>query len=167
MEILARFCVAYCLIMIFLLLDLVSFNVPFFHEIRPSLTLMLLFYWGIYRPSMTPTWLAFVLGLFIDLVSGVPLGLNALLFVAVAYVIQSQRKIFMGQPFLSVYFGFALVSFGVKTLQWMIFCLVGMKWVAIDTVMGAVLLGVAFFPVAFLLMNVTHKILPHDVSVMK
>jgi len=116
---------------------------------------------------MVPAWFAFALGILIDLVSGLPLGLNALLFVMVARVIQDQRKIFMGQPFFSVYFGYTLVSVGVEIMQWGIFCMVGMKWVAIEPALGAVLLGVAFFPLAFLLMNITHKILPHDMSVMK
>lgn len=116
---------------------------------------------------MMPPWLAFILGLLIDIVSGLPLGLNALLYVIIARIIQNQRKIFMGQLFLSVYVGYALVSAGVAALEWAIFCLVGFEIVSFKPVMGSILLGFAFFPVAFLLMNVTHKILPHDASVMK
>lgn len=167
LEIFARFCSAYCLLAVFLMLDMISFNVPYFNEIRPSFTLMALFYWSIYRPSMVPSWLAFLLGLLIDIVSGLPLGLNALLYVIVARIIQSQRKIFMGQVFLSIYIGYVLASAGVAVLEWAIFCLIGFEIVAFKPVMGSMLLGFAFFPVAFLLMNATHKILPHDVSMMK
>lgn len=167
LEILARFCSAYCLLSVFLMLDMISFNVPYFNEIRPSFTLMALFYWSIYRPSMVPSWLAFLLGLLIDIVSGLPLGLNALLYVIVARIIQSQRKIFMGQVFLSIYIGYVLASAGVAALEWAIFSLIGFEIVAFKPVMGSMLLGFAFFPVAFLLMNATHKILPHDVSMMK
>ena len=167
LEIFARFCVAYCLIVVFLMLDMISFNVPYFNEIRPSFTLMALFYWSIYRPSMVPPWLAFFLGLLIDIISGLPLGLNALLYVMVARIIQNQRKIFMGQLFVSIYIGYVLVSTGLATLEWGIFCLSGFEIVSFKPVMGSILLGFAFFPVAFLLMNGTHKILPHDASMMK
>lgn len=167
LEIFARFCVAYSLVVVFLMLDMISFNVPYFNEIRPSFTLMALFYWSIYRPSMVPSWLAFFLGLLVDIVSGLPLGLNALLYVIVARIIQSQRKIFMGQVFLSVYIGYVLVSSGAAALEWAIFCLIGFEIVAFKPVMGSILLGFAFFPLAFLLMNMTHKILPHDMSMMK
>ncbi len=167
LEIFARFCGAYCLIAVFLMLDMISFNVPYFNEIRPSFIVMALFYWSIYRPSMVPPWLAFLWGLLIDIVSGLPLGLNALLYVILARIIQNQRKIFMGQIFLSIYIGYVLVSAGVATLEWALFCLVGFEIVSFKPVMGSILLGFAFFPLAFLLMNVTHKILPHDASMMK
>lgn len=159
-EIFSRFCGVYALIAIFILADVISFQIPFFQDIRPSFTLMALFYWSIYRPTLTPPLFAFAVGLFIDMLSGLPLGLHAALFVMVHYLVSGQRKMFMGQPFITVFFGYCFVGSVMASLQWLLYGLVTHSWVPFMPVMGMAALGIAFFPVALLLMNASHKLLP-------
>lgn len=166
LEILARFCGAYALILGFILADLIAFQIPYFQNVRPCFTVMALFYWSIYRPTLMPTWLAFIIGILIDLLSGLPVGMNAMSYVIVQYLVSGQRKMFMGQPFISVFFGYALVSGVVVLLQWIIFGIVTQIWVPVLPVFGMGLLGIAFFPIALLMMNATHKILPIESSAM-
>ena len=44
---------------------------------RPDIVLVGLFYWRLYRPDRCTIQLAFAMGILIDIISGVPLGLNA------------------------------------------------------------------------------------------
>lgn len=44
---------------------------------RPDIVLICLFYWRLYRPDRCTVSLTFAIGILIDAVSGVPLGLNA------------------------------------------------------------------------------------------
>lgn len=161
-DLLARFCLVYVLLCAFILLDMISFDVSLFTEMRPAFTLMCLFYWSVFRPSLMPVWLAFVIGLLIDSVAGLPLGLNALIFVIVSRAVQTQRKLFMGQNFMTVYFGFTVIAVAAGMLQWGVFSLVAFHMAPPMPVIGSTVLGLAFFPFAFLLMHAVHKILPMD-----
>lgn len=159
-EIFARFCGVYALIAVFVLADIISFQIPFFQDVRPSFTLMVLFYWSIYRPTLTPPLFAFGVGIAIDLLSGLPIGLHAVLFVLVHYLVSGQRKMFMGQPFITVFFGYCFVASVMSAMQWILYGLVSHIWVPMEPVIGMWLLGIVFFPVALLLMNASHKLLP-------
>lgn len=163
-EIFARFCGVYALVAAFILADVISFQIPFFQDIRPSFTLMALFYWSIYRPTLTPPLFAFAVGILIDLLSGLPVGLHAVLFVMVHYLVSGQRKMFMGQPFITVFFGYCFVAAAITGVQWLLYGLVTHSWVPLMPVMGMAALGIAFFPVALLLMNASHKLLPFEHS---
>lgn len=44
---------------------------------RPDVVLIGLFYWRLYRPDRCTVPLAFTIGILVDVISGVPLGLNA------------------------------------------------------------------------------------------
>ncbi len=102
-----------------------------------------------------------------DLLSGLPVGLNGFLFVMVQRIVTDQRRIFMGQPFLSVFFGYCVVVSGVHVMQWGVFCLVSAAIIPFMPIAGTIVLGIVFFPLALLLMNATHKILPYAAQGMK
>jgi rod shape-determining protein MreD len=110
-------------LLIFLLLVLSSF--PFklghFGEIRPSFMLMAVYYWAIMRPATLSPIATFIVGLAFDLMGGFPLGLNALTLVLAQWVTRSQRKFLLGQSFIVIWMGLALVSLGAGLLQWLLY----------------------------------------------
>ena len=163
-EIMARFCVPYSLIFMFWILDMISLNIPYFQDVQPSFMLMVLFYWSIYRPTLIPGLFVFIMGLVLDLVSGFPVGLHALLFVLIQRIITDQRKVFSGQPFWTVLFGYCLVSAFFNLVIYCIFGLVQGEFIALEPVLTTILLGIIFFPFVSLIMHLTHKVLPHEDS---
>jgi len=96
---------------IILILVMVFFSIRSF-ELSELITLQLLlvlhplYYFIIYRPSLFPAWLAFLLGFAIDLVGGSLLGLNAFLLVFASLVISRQRRYLLSQPFATQWAGF-------------------------------------------------------------
>ncbi len=50
----------------------------------PNLALMGVLAWAMLQPGLMPPWLGFVIGVLADLLSGVPLGVNATLFAVAA-----------------------------------------------------------------------------------
>lgn len=158
----ARFCVPYTLIFVFWVLDMISLNIPYFQDVQPSFMLMFLFYWSIYRPTLIPSWLVFIMGLMLDLISGFPVGLQALLFVLIQRVITDQRKVFSGQPFWTVFFGYCLVAMFFNVTQYFVFGMLQGEFIKLEPVMATILLSVIFFPFVSLIMHLTHKILPFD-----
>ncbi|KAA8732710.1 rod shape-determining protein MreD [Acinetobacter qingfengensis] len=53
---------------------------------RPSIMLLVMLFWIMCQPAWCGVWFAFVLGIFTDLLMEMPLGVNALCFISIAFV---------------------------------------------------------------------------------
>lgn len=102
------------------LLTVVPYNVPGLAVVTPSLAMMAVFYWSIYRPDLLPATAAFLVGLTQDALGGGPLGLTALVLVLVHGVVVSQRRVFVGKSFFVAWWGFAIVAAGAFALSWLL-----------------------------------------------
>jgi rod shape-determining protein MreD len=87
-------------------------RVPDYAFLAPGFVLMAVFYWTVHRPDLMRPWGAFLVGLFDDVLTGAPLGLNALVFVLMHGAIVAQHRFFRDKPFVLVWFAFAIVAFG-------------------------------------------------------
>lgn len=139
-----RLVVPYIFIIFLFLLDLIPFHIPPFGEIRPCFSIMAIFYWSVYRPTLIPNWFVFLLGLMLDLVSGLPLGLNAFIFLLTYWIISDQRRVFVGQPFITIMLGFALVLSVSNIMRWVLFSLVSGAWPPFMPVLGIILSGLFY-----------------------
>jgi rod shape-determining protein MreD len=160
LDVFLKSCVPYVALLLCVLADIVSFDIPTYQNIRPSFSLMGLFYWSIFRPSVVPVWLAFLIGIVLDVMSGYPAGMNALFFSIILLVLGDQRRIFLRQSFLTVYLGFALVLVLFYGGQWLIFSGIAGTFLPFSPALGAMALSLLFFPVVSLVMNMCHKISP-------
>ena len=55
---------------------------------RPLFMLMIMLFWILCQPSWTGVWFAFAVGIFTDLLRDAPLGMNALSFVLITFVVR-------------------------------------------------------------------------------
>lgn len=156
----SRLGVAYFGIAIFFLLNVVFLGFPYMQGIETPLLLMVIYYWSVYRPTLIPIWFVFCLGLLFDLLSALPLGLTAFGFVLVNIVVTDQRMFLMGQPYITLWFGFFLVTLAQSFMQWAIFGLLHFQWSNIDTILASSILGSLFFPIGSLFLHMIHKVLP-------
>ncbi|MCW5730286.1 MAG: rod shape-determining protein MreD [Alphaproteobacteria bacterium] len=101
-----------------ILLALLPFGLPQFSSVMPLLSVIAVYYWGVYRPDLLPAWAAFALGLVEDALSGGPLGLMALVLALVQGVCVSQRRFLAGAGFVVGWSGFALVAGGAALFIW-------------------------------------------------
>lgn len=93
-------------------LSVVPVALPSYHLLAPDFVLMAVFYWTVHRPDLMRSWTVFVIGLLDDVLSGMPLGVNALILVLVHGAILSQHRVFRGKSFGLVWWGFALIAPG-------------------------------------------------------
>lgn len=156
----ARFCVVYLLMLILLIFNMIFFYTPLSISIEAPLILMVVYYWSIYRPILLPPLLVFLTGLCVDLISGYPVGLSSFLFLISRQVISEQRLFLAGQPFLVIWLGFILLSLCIAFLQWFLFGLINFYWLSLMPTIISSLFGILFFPVIFVLLNLSHRILP-------
>lgn len=155
-----RLVLAQCVTLFILCLSLVSFSIPLTGEVRPHLLLAAIFYWSVYRPTLIPPWYVFVLGLLVDVLSGIPLGLNAFILVAVHWVVRTQRVYLMGQSFLGLWMGFAVTCFLSFSAQWSLFVLVTQSLVPAGPSLASAALTILVFPLVSLFLVLIHRILP-------
>lgn len=133
------------------------FRIGDFGEIRPSFMVMAVYYWAIMCPPMLSPVAAFISGAIFDLITGCPLGLNALTLVVVQWLTRAQRKFLLGQPFLVMWAGLGLVTVGAGVLQWALVSLFNWAVLPLEPTLISALLTTAIFPVAVLPLSLFNK----------
>ncbi|MDB2683110.1 rod shape-determining protein MreD [Alphaproteobacteria bacterium] len=124
------------------------------------LVLITLYYWFLYRPTLIPLWLTFVIGIIMDALTGVPLGLNTLIFVLLRLVITDQRRFLMAQTFPVVWLIFCVILVAYHVIQWLLQSFVLMTILPWHD-LGTYLIGsVMLFPLLTLFLHLTHKMWP-------
>jgi len=98
----------------------VPLHIPGSSVLIPAVTLVSVYYWTIFRPDLMPAPAVFAIGLFQDVLSGTPLGVNALVLLLVFAVVLGQRRFFLGKSFLVMWWGFVLIVAGALACTWMI-----------------------------------------------
>lgn len=157
LRVVGRWGLALAVIILFMLLSTVPFRLAHLGEVRPAFMLMAVYYWSILRPS--PPAVVFVIGLILDLVSNYPFGLQALILVAAQTLTGSQRKFLLGQSFLVIWAGFALVALAAGLIQWGVFSLFESAWMTVKPMLISTVLSSFLFPVVVLPLAAMHKAL--------
>ena len=138
----------------------VPLQLPYVGAIAPYLTLAAVYYWAVFRPDLFGYGSAFCLGLFADIVSGGPLGLGALVLVAVQGVSVTQRRFFLGKPFHILWWGFAVIAPVAMLLTWLLASIYSGMFLAIGPVVLQAIVTVALFPAVAWLLGRCHALLP-------
>lgn len=128
------------------LVGMVPLRLPLYAPVAPALALMAVYYWSIHRPDLLRPSAVFLIGLLQDLLSGSPLGLNALVLLAVHWVVLNQRRYFLTGTFALMWFGFGLVVLGAAFLQWAAHSSLNATLLRFDTALGQAMLTLALFP---------------------
>ena len=93
----------------------------------PLLPIIPIFYWGMTHAREMPFWFVFVLGLVMDAVMGMPLGLSSLLYIVFLMLLHAQRKYIHKEGFLIKWGYFAGLLGAVCMLNWLILTLLNSK----------------------------------------
>lgn len=101
-------------------IGLIPLRVVSIGDIAPSLPIISVFYWTLYRPDLLPVAAVFAIGLLHDALAGTPFGLHAAVFVAAHGFIQTQRRFLHGKPFLLVWLAFVLVALLAELVGWLL-----------------------------------------------
>jgi len=103
-----------------LVISRLPFGIEGLESAMPLLTLIACYYWTIYRPNLMPSIALFFLGVLQDLLTGGPLGLMALVLLLVHWVVDAQRRVFLGKSFVVGWWGFGLIALGAEGVIWML-----------------------------------------------
>lgn len=126
---------------------MVRLHLPDYDTIAPSLALMAVYYWAIHRPDLLRPSMAFAIGLLHDLLSGAPLGMNALILVLAHWVVVTQRRFFLANSFLLLWWGFALIVLGAAFVQWLAFSVLHAQVLAPNAALFQAMMTLSLFPI--------------------
>jgi rod shape-determining protein MreD len=143
----ARHLLPCALTLAMLIVGVVPLHIPAFESVAPSMPLIAVFYWSLYRPDLMPAWAAFVLGLLQDSFVGLPLGVSACVLIAVHAAASTQRRFFVGKSFGVVWLGFAVVASVALALSWVLTCIYYGALLAPGAVLFQALITIGVFPV--------------------
>lgn len=163
----SRLLLAQGVIALFLLLNVVSFSMPHAGDFKPFFLLMVVYYWAIYRPTVMPVGYTFALGLILDFLADLPLGLSALVLVALQTIVRRSRLFLMGQPYVTVWLGFGILSIGYTAAFWLLMSIKNLSFVPASSLVQmlvACALSVLLFPVASIILQGVHRLLPVDTN---
>ena len=111
------------LTVLILLFSISPTYIPGYSGVRPCITLIPVFYWAVCRPQDFTISNAFMTGLFLDLLDGVPLGVNTVVFTLFYFITQRQYRYLIGRLFSFVWLYFAVLAFGAYVLKWLLISL--------------------------------------------
>ena len=86
---------------------------------RPEYMLLVMMFWVLCQPTWCGVWFAFATGMFLDLLVGAPLGLNALSFVIISFVTRFLTREKRILSFLHIWIIVGLASVVHLLLQWL------------------------------------------------
>jgi rod shape-determining protein MreD len=128
------------------LVGMMPVRIPYFVAVTPLLVLTSVYYWTIHRPDLLRPAVMFGIGLLQDILTGAPLGLNALVLLAAHGIVVTQRRFFLASTFALMWFGFTLVAVGAGFLEWAIVSVFNATLMRVDAVVAQTVLTLALFP---------------------
>lgn len=117
---LARDLTPFTLTFILVVISAIPFHIPGFAQVAPLFPMIGIYFWAVYRPDLMPTYAVFLIGVLHDFLTGLPVGISALVFLVVLGVAIAQRTFFFGKSFIIVWLGFILVAAGAIFLEWIL-----------------------------------------------
>jgi len=145
------------------LLSVLPLRFPDYAAVAPLLALAGLYYWTIYRPDLLPPVAIFGCGVVLDLLSGAPLGVTALVLLLSRVVVLPQRRFFVDRLFPFVWGGFTLLAAAAIAFLWLLGGLLESAMLDMRAAALQWVLTVATFPcVSYLLMRTQRSFLARD-----
>lgn len=148
------------------LLSAVPTRLPMLDLVAPSLSLIAVYYWTIYRPDLLNGLFILLLGLLQDLLIGTPPGVSSFVLLLAYLMVISQRRFFHGKSFSVVWWGFMLVALCGAAVTWIANVILAMAWIDPTGPSISMLLTILLYPPFAALLSQAHKLVPaRDVEV--
>lgn len=142
------------------LLSVTPLPIPSYGAVAPALPMIAIYYWATHRPDLLPFTVVFVAGLLLDILAGGPLGLHSFVFLICHFLVVTQRRLLVGQPFLFLWCGFVVVQLLATFLEWMAFGIYANDIQSIGPALISGMITMALFPmIAWLLLQMQRGLL--------
>ena len=145
----ADFCrsgIPFAVSVLLILAAVLPYGLPKSSLAAPVLALISVYYWSLFRPELMPAGAAFLLGLLVDVLSGGPPGLNALVLILVHWAASGQRRALAGKSFAVGWLGYLLIAGGAAILNWFVASVFHVTVIESVTLLVSHAIGTAAYP---------------------
>lgn len=127
--------------------------------VMPMLVLMSVYFWSLHRTDLLPATAVFAIGLFQDILAGLPMGLNAFILLGVYGLCVSQRRFFYNKSFAVIWWGFMVVAAAAQLIEWALMSIFLETFVSLEPVSFRYFMTVALYPpVAWLFVRIQRSL---------
>jgi rod shape-determining protein MreD len=145
-----------CTVLLMLLAEL-PFGFAAQTTLMPALTLGCVWFWSLYRPSAMPPLLVFGIGLLLDLLGYLPLGVGVLtLLCAHGAAIRWQRSL-TPQRFTLVWLAYLPIAVVVAAMTWALTALLTFRLIPIGPAVFLAALSTALYPLLAIPLGRAHR----------
>jgi rod shape-determining protein MreD len=156
-DIAARRLAPLLLTLVLVVLSQVPMQLPAALPISPAFAVISIYFWGLHQPDVLPAPAVFAVGLFQDILGGLPIGLNAFMLLVLYGLVVSQRRYFFGKSFIVLWWGFAMVAIVTGFLEWAMMSILSGRILAVLPVAVEQLTTAALYPVVAYIFVLTHR----------
>lgn len=93
-------------------------HIPGLNHVMPMLHVIPMFYWGMNHAREMPYWFVFALGIVLDAVMGMPMGITSLVYIMFLMLLHAQRKYIHREGFVVKWGYFAILLGSTVSLNW-------------------------------------------------
>ncbi|MCB1971484.1 MAG: rod shape-determining protein MreD [Geminicoccaceae bacterium] len=128
--------------------------------IMPSLLVCVVFYWTISRPDLLGIVWIFVLGMVIDGIGGMPLGLTSLVFLVARNMLMPRERFLSTTSFIVIWASFVVAATAVLGMRWVVACIWYGQLFELRPMVLELALTVAVYPVVSYSLGSIRELLP-------
>jgi rod shape-determining protein MreD len=147
LDIAARVSFPACITILLMLLTQAPLGLPEQAASLPAVALGCVWFWSVFRPNAMPPPVVFLMGLLMDLMGYLPLGVGAFTLLAVHGVAMIMRRSLSRRGFAWIWFVFAGVAIAASLAIWLMVMLLTFRLLSPYPAIFIATLGIAIFPV--------------------
>ena len=153
----ARACFPAGCTVVLMMLTLAPFGFADQSQLLPAVALTCVWFWSVYRPLQMPAAVVFAIGLLLDLLGYLPLGVGVLTLLAAHAVAMRLRRMLVKRSFLLVWLMFVVVAAGGAAMMWALTCGLVLRLLAPAPAIFQAVLTIALYPAIAILFVHAHR----------
>jgi rod shape-determining protein MreD len=157
LDIAARVSFPACTTVLLMLLTLMPFNFPGQAALLPAVTLCCVWFWSLFRPDNMPPPMVFLIGLMLDLVGYLPLGVGVFTLLAVHGVGLGLRHSLLHRGLVWVWVMFCGIAAAASMMIWLLVMLLTFRLLSPQPAIFTAFLAIAVFPMLAVLFAHAHR----------
>jgi rod shape-determining protein MreD len=157
LDIAARVSFPACITVLLMLATQMPLDIAEQAALLPAVTLCCVWFWSLSRPDALPPPVVFVVGLLMDLLGYLPLGVGVFTLLAVQGVALALRRSLARRGFAWIWIVFAMVAFAASALIWLLVMLLTFRLLSPYPAVFTAVVAVAIFPVLAVPFAAAHR----------
>lgn len=147
LDVAARSAFPACITVLLMMLAQAPLGIPEQAALLPAVAFCCVWFWSLVRPEAMPPPVVFVLGLLVDLLGYLPLGVGVFALLAVQAVAHFLRRGLSRRGFAWIWLSFAVVAAGVSLALWLLTMLLTFHLLSPYPALFIAIVTVAIYPV--------------------